>query len=646
MKKIARAAFGAAMIPLLFACGKRTCEQLPLEDFFRNPERIAYQISPDGQHFSYMAPWEGRQNIFIQKSGQQEAVRLTSETERDLAGYFWANDRRIVYLKDTGGDENFQLYGIDIDGTNPIAYTAIPGVRSRIIDPLEEIDSLMIVGTNQRNPQIFDPYRLNLNTGEMTLLCENPGDVQGWQTDHDGKLRVAYAIVDGVNTQIRYRDTEQEEFRPVLTTSFKESVAFDTFTPDNKLVYAQTNIGRDKSALVLMDPATCREIEELYANDRYDIAGIWWSDKQKKLLAVSCEGHKDIIRHYFDPAAEKLRKRLDERLKGYRVSISGMNRAEDKLIVYAGGDRTYGSYYLYDVAADKLTKIADLAPWIEQEKMAEMLPIEYTSRDGERIEGYLTLPAGQSLESARNLPLVVNPHGGPWARDSWGFNPEAQFLANRGYAVLQMNFRGSTGFGRRFTEISYGKWGQTMQDDITDGVNYVVGLGIADPQRIAIYGGSYGGYAALQGIVKDPDLYACAVDYVGVSNLFTFLQTIPPYWKPMLDMMHEMVGNPETQADMLRENSPALNAGRIKAPLLVVQGANDPRVNINESNQMVDALRARGVEVDYMVKDNEGHGFHNEENRFDFYRAMEKFLGRHLLGVEPEGPIVPDACRR
>ena len=267
-------------------------------------------------------------------------------------------------------------------------------------------------------------------------------------------------------------------------------------------------------------------------------------------------------------------------------------------------------------------------------------------RDGERIEGYLTLPVGKTLRNAKNLPVVVNPHGGPWARDSWGFNPEAQFLANRGYAVLQMNFRGSTGFGRRFTEIAFGKWGQEMQDDITDGVNWLIGKGIADPARIAIYGGSYGGYATLQGIVKDPDLYACAIDYVGVSNLFSFLNTIPPYWKPLLDQMYEMVGNPETQQEMLRENSPALNAGRIKTPLLVVQGANDPRVNINESNQMVEALRARGVEVDYMVKDNEGHGFHNEENRFDFYRAMEKFFGKHLKGVRPEGDIVPESCRR
>lgn len=263
---------GVAAVAL--ACSPEAAPELPLEDFFRNSEQTAYQISPDGKYVSYMAPYENRLNIFVRETDAPQAVRITSETERDLAGYFWANDRRILYLKDTGGDENYQLYGVNIDGSDPKAYTAIPGVRTQIIDPLREIDSLMIIGINRRNPQIFDPYRLNLVTGEMTLLCENPGDIQGWQTDHDGRLRVAYAIVDGVNTQIRYRDSEEEPFRPVLTTDFKESVTFAAFTPDNERVYAITNLGRDKTALVLMDPATCREIETLCTDDTYDLDGL------------------------------------------------------------------------------------------------------------------------------------------------------------------------------------------------------------------------------------------------------------------------------------------------------------------------------------------------------------------------------------
>ena len=274
--------------------------QVPLENFFKNPEKAGYQISPDGKYFSYMAPYENRLNLFVQEVGSDKATRITSETVRDLAGSMWANGHRILYIKDTAGDENFQLYGVNVDGTDPKAYTAFPKVRTTIIDPLENIDSLVIIGLNKRNPQVFDPYRLNLNNGELTQLAENPGNIQGWMTDHNGKLRVALAIVDGVNTQILYRETEEQPFRPVLTTNFKETVSFATFTPDNKMVYALTNIGRDKTALVLMDPATCEEKEVLYTNDKYDISGLGYSELKKKLISVSCTGHKGTIRHYFD----------------------------------------------------------------------------------------------------------------------------------------------------------------------------------------------------------------------------------------------------------------------------------------------------------------------------------------------------------
>lgn len=621
---------------LMYACAQKEVRKIPLEDFFRNSEKTSYSISPDGKYFSYMAPYEKRLNIFVQAVGADSATRISNETERDIAGYFWANNGRILYLKDTGGDENFQLYGINLDGSDARAYTAIPGVRTQIIDPLEEIDSLIIIGINQRNPQVFDPYRLNLETGEMTMLAENPGNIQGWMTDHDGKLRVAYAIVDGINTQILYRETEQDAFKPVLTTSFKDEVSFETFTPDNKLVYATSNLGRDKAALVIIDPATGQETEELYANDLYDVAGVGYSDAKKRITSTGYEGPKGIVRHFFDKEAEDSFNKLQKQLPGYNIGTTASNKAEDIKIIYAGNDKTRGAYYVYDVNADKLTKIADLAPWIKAEEMASMIPVNYPSRDGLNIEAYLTLPAGYTLENAKNLPVIINPHGGPWARDSWGYNPEVQFLANRGYAVLQMNFRGSTGFGRKFKELSYKQWGQTMQNDITDGVEWLIGKGIADSTKIAIYGGSYGGYATLAGVTYTPDLYACAVDYVGVSNLFTFLNTIPPYWKPMLDMMYEMVGDPVKDSLMLATYSPALNANLIETPLFVVQGANDPRVNKAESDQMVEALKARGVEVDYMVKDNEGHGFHNEENRFELYRAMEQFFDRHLKNTETQ----------
>ncbi len=623
----------ALAVLMLAGCNQQTvmrAKQIPLEDFFRNPERSGYQISPEGKYYSYMAPYKNRMNIFVVEIGKDEPLMLTSDTARDIAGYFWANENRILYLKDTGGDENFKLLAVNADGSNPKALTDFEGVRTLIIDDLEDIPNEVIIGLNKRNPTVFDPYRLDVETGELTMLAENPGTIQGWMTDHDGKLRLAIAIEDGVNNSILYRDTENEEFRNILTTNFKESVSPEFFSFDNKLLYAISNLGRDKGAVVVFDPNTGKETEMLYENEDYDISNLSYSRKRKVITTASYTSWKRE-RHFFDKESKDLFARLSRDLGNYEFGISSANRNEDKFIIRTWSDRSLGAYYLYDKQSDELTKITEVSPWIDENEMAPMLPIQYTSRDGLTIHGYLTLPKGYTMDNAKNLPVVMNPHGGPWARDTWGFNPEIQFMANRGFAVLQVNFRGSTGYGRNFWEISFKQWGQTMQDDVSDGVKWLIDKGIADKNRIAIYGGSYGGYATLAGLAYTPELYAAGIDYVGVSNLFTFLNTIPPYWKPMLDMLYEMVGDPVKDSAMLKKASPVFHADKMTAPLFIAQGANDPRVNIDESDQMVAALKEKGVEVEYMVKDNEGHGFHNEENRFDFYRAMEIFLNQHLM---------------
>jgi dipeptidyl aminopeptidase/acylaminoacyl peptidase len=620
-----------AIMIFLFACKQepQKAPQIPLEDFFRNPEKTAFQLSPNGEYFSYLAPWESRLNVFVQKTGADSAIRITSETERDIAGYLWKGNERLLFLKDTGGDENFHLYGVNADGSELKGLTVFEKVRTTFIDDLKEDEDEVIVGLNKRDATVFDPYRLNVLTGEMTMLAENPGNIMGWMTDHEGKLRIAITS-DGVNNTILYRDTEEEDFRPVLTTSFKETVSPVLFTFDNEMVYALSNLERDKTALVKFDVANGQEAEVLFETQEADIEGVDYSRKDKKLLSVTWTTDKDKM-HFFDAEAEAMQKELEEKLPGYEVSVGSHNKAEDKFMIRTYSDRTRGAYYFYDKETKELTKLAELSPWLNEEHLCEMQSISYTSRDGLTIQGYLTLPLGYE---PKELPVVVNPHGGPWARDYWGFNPEVQFLANNGYAVLQMNFRGSTGFGKEFWEASFKQWGRTMQDDITDGVNWLIDQGIADPERIAIYGGSYGGYATLAGLTLTPDLYAAGVDYVGVSNLFTFMNTIPPYWKPMLDMLTEMVGHPETDSLMLAEVSPVFHVDKIQAPLFVAQGANDPRVNKAESDQIVEALKARGVDVEYMVKDNEGHGFRNEENRFDFYRAMITFLDKHLKPAE------------
>ncbi len=599
--------------------------KIAMEDFFRNPEKTAFRLSPNGEYFSYLAPYEKRLNVFVQKVGADSAVRITSETARDIAGYLWKGNNRILFLKDTGGDENFQLYGVNIDGAEQKGLTVFEKVRTELIDDLEDVDGEVIVGLNKRNPQVFDPFRLNVNTGEMTQLAENPGNIVGWMTDHAGKLRMAFTT-DGVNQTILFRETEQEPFKPILTTSFKETVSPYLFTFDNKMFYAASNLERDKTALVLFDPATGKETEVLFETQEADIEGVDYSKKDKKLLSVSWTTDKEK-EHFFNAEAETMKKKLQEKLPGYQVNIGSNNKAEDKFMIRTYSDKSRGAYYLYDKTSGELTKLANLSPWLNENDLCDMKPISYQSRDGLTIQGYLTLPKGYD---PKNLPVVINPHGGPWARDYWGFNSEVQFLANNGYAVLQMNFRGSTGFGKKFWESSFKQWGRTMQDDISDGVKWLVDQGIADPKRVAIYGGSYGGYATLAGLTLTPDLYAAGVDYVGVSNMFTFMKTVPPYWKPMLDMFYEMVGNPKSDSLMMAEVSPVFLVDKIKAPLFVAQGANDPRVNKDESDQIVKALKDRGIDVEYMVKDNEGHGFHNEENRFDFYRSMLAFLDKHL----------------
>jgi dipeptidyl aminopeptidase/acylaminoacyl peptidase len=613
--------------------------QIPLREFFRNPQAAGFSISPDGKHLALLQPWNNRLNVWVEPAEGGEAKRLTSITDRDISGVSWKGNDVILFAKDNGGDENYHLYAVTRNGENERDLTPFPGVRVMLVDDLEDNPTDVIIQTNQRDKQIFDAYRLNVSTGKITLAAQNPGNIQQWITDWNGEIRAA-TTTDGVNTSLLYRKTEQSTWKTILTTNFKESFDPQFFSFDNQHLFGISNIGRDKAAAVEFDPETAKEVRVIYENSDVDVGRLAYSRKRKVLTLATYKTWKQQV-VFFDHSTEDAYKYLEQQLPGFDIARVGSDKEENKFIVVLTGDRTRGSYYLYDVQSKAIRKLADLGPWLHADQLAEMKPIEYQSRDGLTIHGYLTLPKGRD---PKNLPVVVNPHGGPWVRDDWGFNPEVQFLANRGYAVLQTNYRGSSGYGRKFFEAGFKQWGGTMQDDITDGVKWIVQQGTADPKRVAIYGGSYGGYAVLEGLVKTPDLYAAGVDYVGVSNLFTFMNTIPPYWKPLLEMMHEMVGDPVKDKDWFQEHSPALNADKIRTPLFVAQGEKDPRVNINESKQIVEALKKRGVSVEYMVKPNEGHGFHNEENRFDFYAAMEKFLEEHLNPVAPK-PSQQQAAR-
>lgn len=600
-------------------------KEISVEDFMKNPGNFGYELSPDGNYITFSSAWENRANVFVKKmNDDSEPVRVSNSKDRDVAGFYW-KDNNLLYVKDKGGDENFHIYSTTFNGSEEKDLTPYPNVTVGILSGLQGVKDEILIMMNKEDATVFDVYKLNVKTGETTHVAKNPGNITSWLADRNGNVRIAVAS-DGVEGTILYRDSEKDEFKPFIEMEAGDEVMPLAFSKDNQYIYATSNKGRDKVEVVKYDLKGNEEV--IMSNDQVDVSGVLYSAEHDKLLYGAYITDKPHYQ-FFDENFEKLFRKIQSKLNVHEseLGINDYNKEMTKFIVSVSSDTVYGKYYYYDSTTDELTELATLSPWLNPNELAEMHPISYKSRDGLTINGYLTLPKNKE---AKDLPLIVNPHGGPWARDMWGFNPEVQLLANRGYAVLQVNFRSSTGYGKEFLQAGNKQWGLKIQDDITDGVQWAIDQGIADPDRIGIYGASFGGYATLAGITYTPDLYAAAVDYVGVSNIFTLLNTIPPYWETMRNMFYERVGHPEKDKELLTAVSPVFHADKIKTPLFVAQGANDPRVNKAESDQIVEALRARGVDVEYMLKDNEGHGFANEENRIEFYNAMVKFFDSHL----------------
>jgi dipeptidyl aminopeptidase/acylaminoacyl peptidase len=620
--------------------------QPPLLDrklFFDDPQLSGAQISPDGRFISFRKPYRDVMNIWVKQREEpfDRARPVTADTERPVRGYFWSEDSRyLLYVQDKGGNENFHVYAVDPTAA-PEADTGVPpardltpyeNVQARIAAVPERTPGTILVALNDRDPALHDLYRVDIATGERELLVRNESGVIGFQMDLAGTPRLALRQTDTGGTEI-LRVSDGEVGEPIYSCPFGDTCAPLRFHKNGRQVYILSNKGdRDLTALMLMDPETgTTEFVEEDPEGEVDLSGALFSDATEELAATVYIGDRQRIYPKI-PKFEQLLSDLEERLPDGELGFNADTEDERYFVVSVGRDVDPGSVYLYDAQSKRAEKLYESRPDLPEQHLAKMRPVRYPARDGEEIPAYLTLPPGKGEKS---LPVIIYPHGGPWARDTWGYDPSAQFLANRGYAVLQPNFRGSTGYGKNFLNAGNKTWGTgLMQHDISDGVKWLVDEGIADPDRVGIMGGSYGGYATLAGLAFTPGLYDAGVSIVGPSNIITLLESIPPYWGPIRKQFLLRVGDPDDpeEREQLVAQSPFFHATEIEDPLLVIQGANDPRVKKAESDQIVVALRDLEREVEYIVAPDEGHGFAGRDNRLAMFAAIEEFLAEHLGG--------------
>ena len=636
-RPIAVPAFALALLALALptTAGAELPDLIPIETLFGNPTQTQARLSPDGTRLSYLAPSEdGVMNVWVRPLEGGEAKRVTADDHRGLRVHWWSEDsKRILYIQDVDGNELWHAYATDLESGVTRDLTPFMGVRAQNLITDRHHPTEVLVGLNLRDERLFDMYRIDLETGAVVLDTVNPGDVSGWGTDASFTIRAAVANdpQEG-STTLRVRDTAEAEWRDLVTWDFEENGDLIGFTADGGGLYVESSIGADTTRLLEIDARTAEVRRVLAHDDRADVGAVEMDRSTRTIQAVEFNYLQSEWR-VLDPALEVDFARLAAARDG-QFELVSRDRDDDTWVVAYEEDDAPLAYYLYDRQRGELAKLFVNRPELEKYTLAEMKPVVIEARDGLELVSYLTLPPG--LE-AKNLPLVLNVHGGPWGRDVWGYDSTAQWLANRGYAVLQVNFRASTGLGKSFLNAGNGEWGQgAMQHDLTDAVKWAIEQGIADPEKVAIMGGSYGGYATLAGLTFTPELYACGVDIVGMSNMATTFATIPPWWSTFKQILIKRVGPVETDPEYNRRISPLFHADKIRAPLLIGQGANDPRVNINESNQIVEAMRARELPVTYVVYPDEGHGFARPENQMDFRYRTDLFLAGCLGGRAEE----------
>jgi dipeptidyl aminopeptidase/acylaminoacyl peptidase len=607
---------------------------IPREVLFGNPEKVSPQLSPDAKRLAWIAPDDRNVlQVWVKTVGGTDDKAVTADKKRGIRRYRWAEDNKtLLYLQDVDGDENWHVYGVDLASGNVRDYTPFQGVRADIVDTDPAFPDEVLVSLNLRDRKAFDVHRLSLVTGAVVLDTQNPGDVVGWGADPRFQVRAAQVATSDGGTEIRIRDAIDAPWRSWMKVGPEEILGFEGFTADGRSAILTSSIGNDTARVVERDLATGAE-RVLASSPEVDAGTLLIHPRRHVVQAVAFAPGRSRWT-VVDPEVKADFEGI-EKLHDGDFSIVNRDSADAHWLVAFTSDRGPVRYYSWDRAASKGTFLFVHQPRLEGLQLAEMKPVVITSRDGLKLHSYLTLPVGVP---PKGLPMVLYVHGGPWARDTWGYSSTAQWFANRGYAVLQVNYRASSGYGKTFLNAGNRQWGLKMHDDLIDAVDWAVKQGIADPAKVAIYGGSYGGYAALAGVTFTPDTFACAVDIVGPSNLKTLVDAIPPYWKPLRATFDVRMGNVDDpkDADLIMNASPLFKADRIKRPLLIGQGANDPRVNKAESEQIVSAIEKNGGKVTYVVYSDEGHGFARPENRIDFNSRAEAFLGSCLGGrVEP-----------
>ena len=602
---------------------------IPRAVLFGNPTKTSPQVSPDGARLAYLAPVNNVLNVWVGDLDRDNARPVTDDRDRGIRFYLWAADgRHILYLQDVGGDENWRLYAVHVDSRTVRDLTPFPDVQVHIVDRDKHFPHELLIAMNKEDVRAHDVYHLDLRSGALRLAAKNPGPVASWVTDADFRVRGAVAATPDGGFELWVRETPDTVWKTILTWDPDDGLSSQAvgFSKDGASLYMEDSRGSDTNRLVELH-LTTGSIRVLAHDPRFDIGGVLVHPDTYEIQAVAF----DRARTEWTVLDEAIREDFEaiRRLHHGDVSIVGRDDADRTWIVAFTADDGPAAFFAYDRSTKRGRLLFHSKPDLLGYTLAPMEPIALTARDGLALHGYLTFPPGLDR---RRLPMVVNVHGGPHARDTWGFDPEAQWLANRGYACLQVNFRGSTGYGKRFLNAGDKEWGGKMHDDLVDAVRWAVDAGIADPKRVAIYGASYGGYAALVGATFTPDLFRCAVDVVGPSNLITMIRTIPPYWSTFIAVEHRRVGNPDTEAEFLTSRSPLFRVDQIKAPILIAHGANDPRVKQAESEQIVEAMKRKGIPYEYLLFPDEGHGFAKPENRLRFYAAAERFLARHLGG--------------